>query len=82
MIRLGMANVLFQTEEPEGEDENAYEDEIPRKKHYPMLGQDKGNLNSAVLGRNDTLTLSCYSRPTDKSVVSNFLPVQNVLNRI
>ena len=82
MMRLGMANVLFMTEEPEENDENAYEDDKPIKKHYPAINRDKTNLNSAVIGRNDTLTLSCYSRPTRKAVVSSLEPVQNIVNKI
>lgn len=80
MLRLGMANVLFMSEEPDEADENVLED-APIKKHYPPIYKDKTNLNSAVIGRNDTMTLSCFSRPTNKSVVTNFVPVQNVLNK-
>ena len=75
-----MANVLFMSEEPEEGEEN-YNEDIPPRKHYPVLDKDKTNLNSAVIGRNDTMTLSCFSRPTNKSIVSSFLPVQNVINK-
>ena len=77
-----MANVLFLPEQPDENEDNEYENDLPIKKHYPVLDKDKTNLNSAVVGRNDTMTLSCFSRPTNKSVVSSFLPVQNVINKI
>lgn len=50
---------------------------------YPAIDKEKGHLNSAVIGRNDSITLSCFSRPITQTVnMSNFKLIKNVAERI
>src|SRR5258706_18702 len=54
MLRLGMANVLFKSEEVDEEDEN-YDETLPKKKLYPPLNKGKTNLNTELIGRNEII---------------------------
>ena len=84
MLRMGRANILFRVEEPPNPDANEEEVEIVHKHTYPMIDKEKYNLNSAVIGRNDSITMSCFSRPLTQThkATYNFKPIESVAERI
>ena len=74
-----MGNVVFKAEDTEGTEEDEWENDIPPKKKYPIIGKkDINHMETLLLERPDALSLSCYARPTHKSVIYDYEPVKNV----